>query len=258
MVRGRPTNKSNLQSVSTSTTADLELCHGAGNVLNISAGKSSLGHTETAAGAVGILRAVSCLTSLARPEIMHLRSLNGYVTGSMDSMAREAAISAAGQGLATPSGYGCSVPRQQTPWMTLAQGPPGENNEEVWSRAMGVSAFAFQGTNAHVTLSTQQLHGSCTTPSGLVSVNSNTSEESLHPVWQKRRFWYAPAPHPILTQAASWTGASSSLVFGIQLQQPRLAYLTDHQVRNDSLNILICTVYVEHTFIQAFSARPPK
>lgn len=131
--------------------------------------------------------------------------------------------------------------------MTVAQGSPGGNNE-VWSRAMGVSAFAFQGTNAHVTLANQQLHGSCTSPPGVVSVNSNTSEGSLHPVWQKRQFWYAPAPHAILNQAASWTGASSSLVFGIQLQQPRLVYLTDHQV-SILLNILICTIYVEHNFI---------
>lgn len=198
---------------------------GVGIALELSAGKSGLGHAETAAGAVGIARVVQRLTTHVRPEILHLRALNSYVTGIMESVAGGEAESI-GQ-----IRSGCTVPRQGAPGLTGL--PVWSDDGVAWTRAFGVSGFGFQGSNAHVTLASTQLSSICDAPLTPVRLNgarAGTFGVSTDPVWQRRRFWYAPPPHALLRQAISWTTADASIVFGLQLQQPRLAYLWDHQV----------------------------
>ena len=51
------------------------------------------------------------------------------------------------------------------------------------------------------------------------------------PLWQERRFWYAPAPSRLLKAvAAAARGAAAA--FDLRLRQPGLAYLLDHRVRS--------------------------
>ncbi len=48
------------------------------------------------------------------------------------------------------------------------------------------------------------------------------------PLWQERRFWYAPAPSRLLMAVAA---AARGAAFDLRMRQPALAYLLDHRVR---------------------------
>ncbi len=91
-----------------------------GSGLVIGSAKTNFGHTETAAGVLGVLKVVACLDAEAIAQHLHMQELNGYIgTGLMEGMS-------------------CVV-------------PVGENVE--WKqehRLAGVSSFGFSGTNAHI------------------------------------------------------------------------------------------------------------
>ena len=53
------------------------------------AAKTSFGHAETAAGAVGISRAFARIRNDSLPEFIHLRTLNGYVSNILESQAKQ-------------------------------------------------------------------------------------------------------------------------------------------------------------------------
>lgn len=83
--------------------------------------------------------------------------------------------------------------------------------------AGGVSAFAFQGTNAHAILSASG--------SGAAAALVISSRATLA---HAQRFWVAPAPHPMLHRASEVQ--SSSICFSVDLASPALAFLMDHRV----------------------------
>ena len=58
---------------------------GAGSALSLSAAKATYGHAETGAGAVGLSRVLHSLASHAQPPILHLRGLNSYVSGILET-----------------------------------------------------------------------------------------------------------------------------------------------------------------------------
>lgn len=90
--------------------------------------------------------------------------------------------------------------------------------------ATGVSAFAFQGTNAHAVL------GCCLDPWPAAHSSIRSS------LWRHQRFWYAPPPHQMLHGCVA--GAQSgSIAIQCQLRSSSLAYICDHQVRLDHLII---------------------
>ena len=70
---------------------------------------------------------------------------------------------------------------------------PACSRAQTCQRWRGVSAFAFQGTNAHVLL---HMLPAPEQP-GLEAPATTGS-----PVWHKTRFWLAPQPHALLTRAA--------------------------------------------------------
>lgn len=91
--------------------------------LELAAAMSHGGHAETGAGAVGLHAAVARLQTMQQQPIAHLRAMNAHVCEALDSSAatcwaapRCAAAAAAGNTIS------------------------------------GISAFAFQGTNAHAVL----------------------------------------------------------------------------------------------------------
>ena len=102
-------------------------------MLELSAAKSTLGHAEPAAGAVGMLRALFRLHSGTAAGVLHLTAINPYITGSLEQLQ---------QG---DSGWGVWMPRGHS-----AAGSPASS--QAWQGAVGISGFAFQGTNAHVVL----------------------------------------------------------------------------------------------------------
>lgn len=91
--------------------------------LELAAAKSRGGHAETGAGGVGLSAAVMRLTQTWQPPMAHLRSVNAHVCEAMGS--QKAAL-----------------------WCAPREAAAGSAGDHVAC----ISAFAFQGTNAHAVL----------------------------------------------------------------------------------------------------------
>jgi hypothetical protein len=137
--------------------------------LAVSAVKSRAGHSETGAGALGILQAIRRQTNLGGHPITHLVTMNPYVATVVEK---------GGIG-------GIAVPRQGVP--------------EPMAAPVGISSFAFQGTNAHLVLSAPQ----ATVFNAVPSYGTDT----LLP-WRKRRTWYAPPYHSLIRSVKSTFGTT--------------------------------------------------
>jgi len=131
--------------------------------LVLMASKSWIGHAEPAAGLVGLTHAQLAVTQARKLPILHLGGTNQYVTALMERQ---------------PGAW--SVPRQPAVLGSMAAAGPEASAARLVS---GVSAFAFQGTNAHALLSAAPF------AAGLVAPTSAAT------VWQQQRFWVAPAAH---------------------------------------------------------------
>lgn len=169
--------------------------------LRLAAAKSRVGHSEPASGAVGVTHAAAQLEQAASSVVLHLRSFNPLLVSI--AQAHTAA--------------GCAAP-----WVPRQQGPgqlSGTSSSTAQQTASGVSAFAFQGTNAHAVLVT----GS-TLPGEPPLAGSQ---------WQRRRFWFAPPPHALAHNVSAATSATVRLQAA--LQAPAMAYLWDHKVQGQPL-----------------------
>ena len=223
--------------------------------VTLSAAKATLGHTETAAGAIGIFRsaigsclicistnsdatadltagdvscttmhsppcrATMCLQHAAHPEMLHLRDLNPYVASSLAAAKANASKAAAAAGSGMTHAGGFSAARQAAAVPAYHLGDDAHGSGSTAAGAIGISAFAFQGTNAHMLVAATA--GSSIAP----------EPQHLHPaVWQRRRYWYAPEPSALLVAASAAGGKNAYVAFTLQLRAPGLAYLHDHQV----------------------------
>ncbi len=163
----------------------------------LAAAKSCFGHAETAAGLVGVSRAVARLQGLARSPVLHLISLNSYVSGVLED--------------SSSCGSSFAASWQAAPGLLPSSG----------SLHAGCSAFAFQGTNAHAALSSQLA------PAG----QQARAQAGGDAAWQRRRYWYQTAPHHLLSAVAVGAGSLSfSAAFEVALGRPALAFLWEHQV----------------------------
>jgi len=162
--------------------------------VTLAAGKSSVGHTEPAAGVAGMGHAILSLKYIATQSVLHLSVLNPYMEGSV-----------AGKGL-------FNMPRI----------PGGFVHHTHTSYAIGVSSFAFQGTNAHALLA----------QSPTVATLFNNNKQLAVP-WKAQFVCVAPYRHALLT-SASVAGhkhsSSSSLKFNVRLDVPGIAFFGDHKV----------------------------
>ena len=159
--------------------------------LQLSAAKSILGHAEPAAGTVGIAHAVSILTGQHTSMLPHVRSPNPHILSLLEA-----------------GGKGCQikVPRQ-----------PGAGICTEDAQAMGVSAFAFQGTNAHAVLQPLSL---------------GDSPSAVAPSWKRQRFWYTVKSAATLCQAVA---RQELISFHTKLSRPALAFFLDHQIQGTAL-----------------------
>lgn len=112
--------------------------------------------------------------------------------------------------------------------------------ESTQHGAIGISAFAFQGTNAHVLVA-----AAAAAAAAEISFQPKWKQEAA---WQRRRYWYAPEPSALLAAvvvaAGSSSGGGTLAVFSLHLQAPSSTYMRDHQVslsrrRNTSWNGLL-------------------
>ena len=169
--------------------------------LTLTAAKAMMGHSEPAAGLVGLLTIAAELRHSTAPGLLHLATLNPYV-GSV--------LTAAGSGTGD-SGL-VSMSRQ-------TRGASRVSEKHVHG---GVSSFAFQGTNAHAVIST--------TAAGFDSSLAGKQGGGLS--MQKQAHWVLPKPHSLLGLATCHTQA---VVMQCQLANPSLAFFKDHQVMGRAL-----------------------
>ena len=164
--------------------------------VELAAAKSWVGHGETAAGAIGLLRSASRLQQHQRAAILHLRQLNAYVTGALDDTS--------------------------TLFVAGRQCSPGTSTSTQGAASVGISAFAFQGTNAHAILSSLARER-----------GSEQLQEGPGPTavlgWQRRRIWYVPPVHQLLFRVVAAGGGQ--VAYDMALGRPSLAYIWHHPVR---------------------------
>lgn len=177
--------------------------------VELSAAKSSLGHAEPAAGAAGMLHALHCMHSGSAVGLLHLTAANPYIVGSLEQ-AQEAAPT-------------CGAML----WMPRA--PSARGISGAAADAIGVSGFAFQGTNAHVILARLPTLQDMRQLPNLTALAAGSCSSGAAAAWQPRRHWFMPTSHRLLgIHVPRGTGSSrfeTELTFS-----PALAYLWQHRV----------------------------
>ena len=181
--------------------------------LTLLASKSWIGHSEPAAGAVGMAHLCLAFAQQAALPVMHLRNLNPHMHPMLQP--------------GRPANRGGHIPRQVGALLgsTSKAGP----------FHAGVSAFAFQGTNAHVIMSASS---DSTDPLPL------SHQGVVH--FQRQRHWVAPHPHALLMTAKASIGV---ITFHANLGSPAGAFLLDHVVSEQSL--LPATAFLELAYSSA-------
>ncbi|KAI8473970.1 MAG: hypothetical protein J3K34DRAFT_383389, partial [Monoraphidium minutum] len=169
--------------------------------LALLASKSWHGHAEPDAGLVALAHAAGAAAAAARTPLLHLRALNPYVAGVLESLG-------AGGGARR-----AAAARQAAPL------PVGAGERAV---VAGTSSFAFMGTNAHVITST--------TP--LVAPTTAAAADRLP--WRRARHWAAPPAHLLARRAGATLGRQVA-TFAADLSVPQLAYVWDHVVSGSAV-----------------------
>ena len=168
--------------------------------VSLLAAKSWCGHSEPAAGMLGLAHAHLALSQQAALPVLHLRNLNPHIASAFSSQASD-----------------------MRKMVTTRQTGPMAGVQAGAQFYCGTSAFAFQGTNAHAIMSLQS--------PGTASQSAMAEAKSLP--FQQRRHWVAPLTHPILTR---FKGNQSSItVLEADLAASSAAYLWDHVVADRSL-----------------------
>jgi hypothetical protein len=155
-----------------------------------------VGHSEAAAGVMGLLHSAAGVGHRAVQALLHLASLNPYL---------EASVRPRG-GAGAP---GWHLPRQQG-------GLPTQAAEGL--ALTGVSAFAFQGTNAHALLQ------------GLPLARAAApAAAAAPPAFRRARAWAAPPASALLAgPAAVAPGGAKAEVHVGSCAHPALAFLWQH------------------------------
>ena len=183
--------------------------------------KAEFGHAETVAGAFGLARTIEHLKVMAVTEILHLRQLNTYVQDTIERAQDLGDQATIGCGpmhcgfaayrmkfeMRVHTGSRLWPPRQRAPRTRPA-------TDKI---VIGTSAFAFQGTNAHVLLS-----------------NENAGIEKDAPLMLKhymrrQRLWFTPRHHALLANA-SFERGSQELRMDAILPAPTSWWILDHVV----------------------------
>ena len=146
------------------------------NSTNISlmAAKSWMGHSEPAAGLMGLTQAHLALHHHMQLPILHLGHMNPHVTSALQSS------TAAGQ---------FQMPRQQACMLAASS----THSSSRGGLRCGVSAFAFQGTNAHAIIE----QGSPVESMWQLDQAEGVSRNVLQ--WRNKMHWIAPPAHALLT-----------------------------------------------------------
>ena len=157
------------------------------HALQLTSAKSFMGHAEPAAGIVGLSRLSMMLQSSVLDPFITLRNINPHVSATIGSF----------------SGYSVFAPRQ-----VIATA-----SDKM--KIGGVSAFAFQGTNAHAVVK---------------EVVLEVTAESVNAILQPERYWVLPPAHPFGQKFIKLPKKSGLNAFEGFISMQRLNFLLDHAV----------------------------
>jgi acyl transferase domain-containing protein len=203
--------------------------------LALLASKSWHGHAEPGAGLLALHHATSAAAAAVRHPILHLRTLNPYVAGVLDSVrgagGGRRGVSAGRQAAPLPLAAGCGSSVAGTSSFAFMVSvvdclrgsrhePNGKSpymNETLHLIILALNSA--QGTNAHVITST---------PPQLVA---GTMTNSPLP-WHRTRHWALPPAHLLASRAECLISSDGGgkLTFECSLSAPQLSYLWDHVV----------------------------
>jgi acyl transferase domain-containing protein len=169
--------------------------------LEFSAAKSHMGHAEPAAGGVGLQRALVSIGCLATVGTLHLSEVNPYVVGALEQ---------------------CSSPLA---WMPRTPGA------QFTAKNVGISGFAFQGSNAHLIVG----RGGEMKTGGQSASTSITNYEQKAVPWRRTAQWFIPPSRAFSVRARISNPLDASVMVECDLQHPGLAYLYQHQVNGRSI-----------------------
>ena len=176
--------------------------------LHLAASKAAVGHSEPASGLVSLLAAQHALHAALQTPVTHLRALNPHVM----SLFCPPAMGESQHGTLQAS---VGVPRQSAQMCYSSR-----DSAAACGARVGTSAFAFQGTNAHVVLR-QPLPGAA-------SPGTHTTAPSAL-MWRLGVQWVGPLNGALAQRAAS--AAIGEVNVQLLLRQPALAALLDHRVQ---------------------------
>lgn len=169
------------------------------SALTFTATKSRMGHAETGAGALGMLNAGAQLAQGFSWPMSHLAHVNPYVATILERNNADKV----------------SAPRQMMPRNA--------------SSPTGISSFAFQGTNAHLIMSTSS-------PEAAGNNNTAGAMEVASMPWQHKRFWFRAISHPLIINY-SWIKSTRIVEMhsSAPTSVPALAYQGGYSLGNTVL-----------------------
>ena len=171
--------------------------------LQMHAMKSCVGHAECAAGVVGLIRASFGLQTLLRNSIMHMCMLNAHVYHAIPRNG--------------PQVYQISVAREV---VSLHQGM------QARPTCVGVSAFAFQGTNAHAIIK------SAPRDSDVMDSLSVCSRKKLLTL---AKCWFTSSMHDLASLVHLSTKRQGHTAYIVKWSHVLASYLWDHSIRGRAL-----------------------
>ena len=174
--------------------------------LCLAAFKAAVGHSEPASGLASLLAGRHALCAAQQPPVSHLRALNPHVEALLTP-------TIASQHNAPPRSV--LTPRQIAP---TAYG--GCDSTTAGGMCIGTSAFAFQGTNAHVVVQHLQ-------PGAVTAACSRGPYGTA--AWLLRVHWVAPWTGALAQQVAS--SSAGNVTVQLMLRRPAVATFNDHCIQ---------------------------
>ena len=170
--------------------------------IRLGASKSRYGHAEPASGSIGTLHARHQITQCEAVQVLHLTKLNRLLEMIYVDMISE----------------GKTAP------YALRQHAPANNMNDIHEKVIGVSSFAFQGTNAFILLASH-------------SIQTHVLQTTKRPLWQRKRYWFVGQYRKLIWKTWQTSHPTRTLVnFELPaLGSPSLCYLMDHVIGNQAL-----------------------
>ena len=186
--------------------------------LSASTAKAWIGHTEAAAGATGLYHATVASSMLLTQGIPHLGAMNPHIQTILDMQARKS---------------------RERFWVAPRTCSLSAVSKE---HMVGISSFAFQGTNAHALVKQVSENG--------------TLSSGVNVPWKKSRVWIAPHPFVLAAQSVSMVLRGLAIGFEAGLASVRSSFIMDHTIKG--LRIAPASFFLELTSVGAMLMRNEK